>query len=51
MKLRWITVGRDTQITLDTSLSVAIELSEHKIARLVFFLNRAEALEAVGLAE
>jgi ketosteroid isomerase-like protein len=49
--LRWVTRGRDSQISLDTTISIAAEFTNHKIARMAFFLDRADALEALGLTE
>jgi ketosteroid isomerase-like protein len=49
--LRWVTRGRDSQITLDTTISIAAEFKNHKIARMAFFADRTDALEAVGLRD
>jgi ketosteroid isomerase-like protein len=48
---RWITKGRDSGIEFDRTLWAVFTLLNRRITRIDWFLDRAEALEAVGLLE
>ena len=51
MAFRWVASGRESQIEVDIPLAGVYTVTDAKIERIEFFLNRSEALEAVGLAE
>ncbi len=46
---RWITLGKDSGVGLETQLAQIARARDGRIAELAFFLNREAALEAAGL--
>ena len=51
MAFRWVASGRESQIGVDIPLTGVYTVTDAKIERIEFFLDRTEALEAVGLSE
>jgi ketosteroid isomerase-like protein len=48
---RWIVRGKDSHIGLDTRMAAVVTVRRGKIARLEFFPDREQALEALGLPD
>jgi ketosteroid isomerase-like protein len=48
---RWVTVGKRSGVASEVEVTTVSSLREGKIIRVDYFLDRTEALEAVGLRE
>jgi ketosteroid isomerase-like protein len=48
---RWVATGRESQIEVDMPLTGLYTVTNGKIARIEFFVDPSEALEAAGLPE
>jgi ketosteroid isomerase-like protein len=48
---RWVTKGKDSGIEFETALYAVFTLLKGTVTRIEWFLDRAQALEAVGLSE
>ena len=51
LSFHWVASGRESQIEVDIPLTGVYTVTDAKIERIDFFLDRCEALEAVGLRE
>lgn len=49
--VRWVTRGKGSHIDLETPMAAVITISEGQIVRADYFLEREQALEAIGLRE
>jgi ketosteroid isomerase-like protein len=51
VNLRWVATGRESDIEVDIPLAGVYTITGGKIARIEFFRDPNEALEAAGLSE
>jgi ketosteroid isomerase-like protein len=51
VNLRWVATGRGSEIEVDMPMAGVYTITDGKIARIEFFRDPNEALEAAGLAE
>ncbi len=51
VNLRWVATGRGSEIEVDMPMTGVYTIADGKIARIEFFRDPNEALEALGLAE
>ncbi len=51
VNLRWVATGRESEIEVDMPLAGVYTITDGKIARIEFFRDPNEALEAAGLSE
>jgi ketosteroid isomerase-like protein len=51
VSLRWVATGRESEIEVDMPLAGVYTMTGGKIARIEFFRDPSEALEAAGLSE
>ena len=51
VNLRWVATGRESEIEVDMPMTGVYTITDGKIARIAFFRDAKEALEAAGLRE